>query len=380
MKKTLKGMTLMEVIVSLFVYALLGLLLMEIMSVVNTTMTSTNQLNERLSFEAKFADNQIVSRATQGAGGTLNITYGVSADAGNGNRQYTPAGTIGQAPGETPQVTRFNEYTARYTNPNLNGAVDYSENINFRFITYTTQAREDQWLGFAFNMHLMIVPFLNRDGLSDAEKEQAQERATNFMRLIDRIEVTALDNNTPQGNHLIDEESMPTDPADQTVPVYWPQNTRRFELSQNQIEGLVNMWDGDHNRWNPNGTPTLDFAIENLTAQSGETRIQVSNDPRFPEESGGNGYNVVVSFIDEDTIDTQTNEALVRLAVTIPRVYMYVRRGTTESYYNNSMAIIDLNIVRSPSPTPLSQDELNNGIIVCRSNSTGFFDLSDYDQ
>lgn len=376
MKKTLKGMTLMEVIVSLFIYALLGLLLMEIMSVVNTTMTSTNQLNERLSFEAKFADNQIVTRATQGAGGTLNITYGT-----NGGSGYTPAGTIGEAaPGGTRVETRFNEYTARYTNPNLNGAIDYSEDINFRFITYTTQAQQDQWPGFAFNMHLMIVPFLNRDGLSDAEKEQAQSRATTFMGLIDRIEVTALDNNTPRQSHLIDENNLPGQVENQTAPVYWPDNTRVLADSAAESQALVNMWIQDENRWNPNGTTPLHFPIENLTARSGETRIQVSNDPNVVEESGGNGYNVVVSFIDEDTIDPQTNEPLVRLAVTIPRVYMYVLRGSTESYYTDSMAIVDMNIVNSPSPTPLSQAELNRGIIVCRSNSTGHFDLSDYDQ
>ena len=378
MKKKLKGMTLMEVIVSLFIYALLGLLLMEIMSVVNTTMISTNQLNERLSFEAKFADNQIVTQATQGAGGTLNITYGATADDGNGNRQYTPAGTIGQAPGQTPQVTRFNEYTARYTNPNLNGTIDYSEDINFRFITYSTRAREDQWQGFAFNMHLMVVPFLNRDGLSDAEKESAQTRATTFMRSISRIEVTALDNNTPQGNHLIDENNLPTEPENQTVPVYWPHNTRVLANSQAEMEALVNMWDNTQNRWDPNGTPPLNFAIENLTARSDETRIQVSNDPRVAEESGGNGYNVVVNFIDESVTDPQTHDSLVRLSVTIPRVYMYVLRGTTESYYTDSMAIIDLNIVNSQNP--LTQDQRNRGIIVCRSNSTGIFELSEYDQ
>ena len=56
-KRKLKGMTLMEVVVSLAVYAVIGLLIAEIMTLVNATMKATNQLNRRLSYEAKFADN-----------------------------------------------------------------------------------------------------------------------------------------------------------------------------------------------------------------------------------------------------------------------------------------------------------------------------------
>lgn len=64
-KRKLKGMTLMEVVVSLAVYAVIGLLIAEIMTLVNATMKATNQLNRRLSYEAKFADNQLLSDGAQ---------------------------------------------------------------------------------------------------------------------------------------------------------------------------------------------------------------------------------------------------------------------------------------------------------------------------
>lgn len=59
--RKLKGMTLIEVVVSIGVYAVIGLLITEIMTLVNATMKATNQLNRRLSYEAKFADNLLLS-------------------------------------------------------------------------------------------------------------------------------------------------------------------------------------------------------------------------------------------------------------------------------------------------------------------------------
>lgn len=85
-KRKLKGMTLMEVVVSLAVYAVIGLLIAEIMTLVNATMKATNQLNRRLSYEAKFADNLLysdgvssfkqdgVTLTMRDAAGTFNIT------------------------------------------------------------------------------------------------------------------------------------------------------------------------------------------------------------------------------------------------------------------------------------------------------------------
>jgi len=56
-----KGLTLIEIIISIAVYAVLALLLTEIMTLVNTMMRSTEQLNNRLNYEAKYADNQITT-------------------------------------------------------------------------------------------------------------------------------------------------------------------------------------------------------------------------------------------------------------------------------------------------------------------------------
>ena len=47
--------------VSIGVYAVTALLLTEIMTLVNSTMKATNQLNRRLAYEAKFADNLLLS-------------------------------------------------------------------------------------------------------------------------------------------------------------------------------------------------------------------------------------------------------------------------------------------------------------------------------
>lgn len=359
--KKLKGMTLIEVIVSLFIYALLGLLLMEIMSVVNTTMRSTNQLNQRLSFEAKFADNQIITQATPDGTGTVNISYGAT-----GFTDVTAAGTIG-----TP--TTYRGWVARYTNPTLNGTTDFSEDINFRFITYSTNALTDQFPGYAFNMHLMIVPFLFRDGLDATGMANAQTAANNFMSRITRVEVTALD--SAGGNHLIDEAALDPNPQNQTAPIYWATDTRTLASTAAEMTAIVNMADSSSpDGFNHQGTPRLDFAIENLTDPTTETRMQVSNDEANNAESNGRGYTVVVNFIDDNTTDPNTHQPLVRLAVTIPRVYMYVSRGTTESYYSHSMAVIDLNLINAAT-----QAQRDRAIIVCRSNNTGNFDLTEFD-
>ena len=60
-KRKLKGMTLIEVVISIGIYAVIALLLTEIMSLVNATMKATNQLNRRLAYESKFADNMLLS-------------------------------------------------------------------------------------------------------------------------------------------------------------------------------------------------------------------------------------------------------------------------------------------------------------------------------
>ena len=91
MKKQ-KGMTLVEIVISMAIYGILALLLTEIMTCVNASMRATRQLNNRLSYEAKFADNQLTSGAN--ANFTLNehgfvinplrpVFYGLCTDCAN---------------------------------------------------------------------------------------------------------------------------------------------------------------------------------------------------------------------------------------------------------------------------------------------------------
>lgn len=114
-KRNLKGMTLMEIVVSMAVYGVLALLLVEIMSCVNGTMRTTNQLNKRLAYEAKFADNRLtedgygVMTATPR---TLQIMYG---------SESIPSGAA--------------EYTARYENTN-HVDDDRSAGTNYKYLVY----------------------------------------------------------------------------------------------------------------------------------------------------------------------------------------------------------------------------------------------------
>lgn len=56
MRKKAKGITLVEVIASIAVYAVLALLLTEIMLCVNATLKTSSDVNKRLSFQQRYAD------------------------------------------------------------------------------------------------------------------------------------------------------------------------------------------------------------------------------------------------------------------------------------------------------------------------------------
>jgi len=132
-----KGMTLVEIILSIAIYALLALLLTEIMTVVNSTMKSTSQLNTRLNYEAKYADNL----QTVDANG---VTFALNAED-----VTRDDGTTGKAPavkvsiefgGNTLSVDkdgnqlRASEYTTHY-NGAISG-VDYHADTNYKFMTF----------------------------------------------------------------------------------------------------------------------------------------------------------------------------------------------------------------------------------------------------
>ncbi len=70
--KRAKGMTLIEIIVSMAIYAVIALLLSQIMMTVNATIRNTNSLNKRLTAESYYADN--------GIGGAIGMDMAVTAD------------------------------------------------------------------------------------------------------------------------------------------------------------------------------------------------------------------------------------------------------------------------------------------------------------
>lgn len=121
-KRKLKGMTLIEVVISIAVYAVIGLLLTTIMSLVNSTMKATNQLNRRLSYEAKFADNMLLSDgASPFAAQNVDITLTNSTHSFNitaHGSEYTT---------DVDQMTRDNDPDKLIINPDT----------NYRFMVFT---------------------------------------------------------------------------------------------------------------------------------------------------------------------------------------------------------------------------------------------------
>jgi prepilin-type N-terminal cleavage/methylation domain-containing protein len=58
-----KGMTLIEVVTALAISGILSLLMVQIMNTVNATIRATSDLNRRLAYEGKYADNLVVAGA-----------------------------------------------------------------------------------------------------------------------------------------------------------------------------------------------------------------------------------------------------------------------------------------------------------------------------
>lgn len=137
-KRKLKGMTLIEVVISIGIYAVIALLLTEIMSLVNATMKATNQLNRRLAYEAKFADNMLLSDgktswADARTDGRTAITVSLSS------KEAAPSG-------ETFAIPAFSGFEYMVNADNLergNGKKEdasqmlINPNTNYRFMVFT---------------------------------------------------------------------------------------------------------------------------------------------------------------------------------------------------------------------------------------------------
>lgn len=154
-KRKLKGMTLMEVVVSLAVYAIIGLLLAEIMTLVNATMKATNQLNRRLTYEAKFADNLLLSDGVTSftnnpISATLSEDNGSFTINANGRVYETNASNIGNNVDSDPNQMIINEHT------------------NYRFLvfskTYEAAAAQNEF--FYLNLHVVPGVDLSADPIT----------------------------------------------------------------------------------------------------------------------------------------------------------------------------------------------------------------------
>ena len=147
-KRKLKGMTLIEVVVSLAVYAIIGLLLAEIMSLVNATMKATNQLNRRLTYEAKFADNLLLSDGVSSftnnqITATLSENNGSFTINANGRVYETNASNIGNTVDSDPTQLIINEHT------------------NYRFLVFSKTYAAAPAPNEYFYLNLNLAPGVN---------------------------------------------------------------------------------------------------------------------------------------------------------------------------------------------------------------------------
>lgn len=142
MKKQ-KGMTLMEIVISMAIYAILALLAVQIMTSMNTLMRVTNQLNDRLSYEAKYADNLQTDKAKQHNLVSYQVTYN------NGTPVHGGAALTAQ------------EHTMGYDDTRVNGT-NYVVDMDYRFMTFGKFERTpSECPPGPFIVHLRLVPYFS---------------------------------------------------------------------------------------------------------------------------------------------------------------------------------------------------------------------------
>jgi len=179
MKKQ-KGMTLVEIVISMAIYGILALLLTEIMTCVNASMRATHQLNNRLSYEAKFADNQLTSGAN--ANFTLNehgfvINYGAS---------------LGHHINDDPTTAMVAyEWTTNMFDAGIVGE-RYATDINYRFMKFAHRGADiADWPGHNYRIAIRPVAYLTRDfaTLTETERDQRTTEAKEEIQHLDAIYV-----------------------------------------------------------------------------------------------------------------------------------------------------------------------------------------------
>lgn len=148
-RKKLKGLSLMEIIISIAVYAIIALLMAEIMGCINATMTSTSRLNERLDSEALLVDNKDTNpgstpyrnpnRVNVIAHIENNSSAGLALDQGTELIPATSSEPGRIEFGDNQNSTHFRFMS--FTNRNLNITLD--PNARFTFKIKLTQNLDD---------------------------------------------------------------------------------------------------------------------------------------------------------------------------------------------------------------------------------------------
>lgn len=116
-KTKFKGMTLVEIMVAIFVAGLIALLMVEVMNCVNATMRATSNLNKRLAYEGKVADNLQTSDADMMTDTEL-ANYSVTIKYDNDSKSLNVGNTVTP----TSKTIRVAEYTGKYDDTNYSGA------------------------------------------------------------------------------------------------------------------------------------------------------------------------------------------------------------------------------------------------------------------
>lgn len=154
--KKLKGMTLMEIVISMAIYGLLALLTVEIMTSMNTLMRATDQLNDRLTYEAKYADNFQTVNDSGTPFDSTTVTYSI---------QYG-SNWIGDASRQAV------EYTIGYDESRINGT-NYVGDINYRFMSFDKVLSEtSECPKHGFEVLLRVVPYFSDDPPATIEEKK----------------------------------------------------------------------------------------------------------------------------------------------------------------------------------------------------------------
>lgn len=179
MKKQ-KGMTLMEIVISMAIYGILALLVTEIMTSMNTLMRVTDQLNDRLAYEAKFADNHQTVNESGTPFGSKTITYTVSYG--------------GKLVGETTPsrgIRTVMEYTMGYDDSRVDGKTHVGD-VNYRFMSFDKVARDPaECPPGPFVVILRVVPYYSDEVPATlTEQKAAITKAKNILSEIDEMKLS----------------------------------------------------------------------------------------------------------------------------------------------------------------------------------------------